>query len=427
MAENKTKLENLESQKISNQILESAQITTDPKTESDSNINSDQSKVYDFMDFKDFRNILILATTLLCLVSLIISAYLIFQLDVLNAKTDQLLQKVNSIVSQQTTNQPLSYSKKTVIESKSNTESNICDKYKSFEIWVGDKGNGDKIFIEGNDTISYEPGDILYCGDQDTSKEPVSKPTTTNGNKPVPVKLASTSFPEISANEFTKWEVGSNYQLSGDLKDVSQLVSQGAKIHLIGSYEAKNGVSLKGRTDVKGNRLGDITINLNANQGKQILFLSSYEPVNWIINNESKAEIPYILVSSYYPSFVKYNSESTKIIDMSSVSGSRGRIYFYKDDSEPRYGVKYDEIQREWVCDDKIDPYLSESNFISALMLMKTITSKDYLPYSAQGSYNPESFTIDNETKGNYLSKAQDGGYCYKDSDGKVKQFRAGN
>lgn len=112
-------------------------------------------------------------------------------------------------------------------------------------------------------------------------------------------------------------------------------VPSNARVTAIGVYEGSSGVP-RAPGAGGGNRLGSVRVNVLPGSTPLVLVLSSYEPVNWIINSSGR-KISKILVSGYYDSNV-IGADRTPVIKI-------GNKYAYKLDSN-EYAALKQEVAR---------------------------------------------------------------------------------
>ncbi|MES2584290.1 MAG: hypothetical protein V4627_16320 [Pseudomonadota bacterium] len=125
---------------------------------------------------------------------------------------------------------------------------------------------------------------------------------------------------------------GSRYANNTPAKPVKPLltdVPSNARVSVVGVYEGTNSSATKSASHSPGS----VRINVQPGSTPLVLVLTSYEPVNWLINTNGR-KISRILTSGYYDSTV-IGADSTPVIKI-------GSKYAYKLDSNEYTQLKQD-------------------------------------------------------------------------------------
>ncbi len=211
-------------------------------------------------------------------------------------------------------------------------------------------------------------------------------------------------------------------------------ISPTAELHGIGVYEGGDNESnctltsnpnRETKTPIASpcyqeHQQGNVDVKISKTNRSLVLFLTAYEPVKWNIIQEPGVKIEYIILSGYHSQDVAGISPTIPILKRSYKEADIDYFYVYNDDSQPRYLARYDEQQKKWVCSEREAP--QDSNYLRTARRLQEITGLDIA--SIQGSYERKAFEIGDSTKGNYLVRAREGGYCYRNAAGELEEGR---
>lgn len=148
------------------------------------------------------------------------------------------------------------------------------------------------------------------------------------------------------------------------------------------------------------------------------LILSAYNQVEWVLDIDPGINIEEVILFGYYPQKLRSNVQITET-NLSDYAKTHEYFLAFRDDRSQKYEKDRIESSDGPFCTEIKSPVGSELS--TALKRIKELTGSTNP--SLQGKYEGAEFEISDSTTGNLLPIENDGGYCYRDSDGVIKRL----
>lgn len=195
------------------------------------------------------------------------------------------------------------------------------DSYNFYGEWEGEVVVNNETEINANFDLSWS--DVSFYVDDTLILK------WNNSNKIIPLSLA-TGTHNIRIEYHNHWHTTgfnvsfTNYRKSDTSEDISGIMSDNAQISYIAAHESS----------WNNSKYNEIEITLPAGDTPHVLFLSSYNAVNWIINNPYNASLEGVVFYSYGPGSTVSNAADAFIIEASNLT------YDFRDSAKQAADVK---------------------------------------------------------------------------------------
>ena len=128
-----------------------------------------------------------------------------------------------------------------------------------------------------------------------------------------------------------------NYTKTDVSKDISSNINGATQISYIVTYDVDTGTS----------RYNEVEITLPQTDRPQLLFLSSYDAINWVINNPYNTELQGVVFNSYGPGTTVSNTGNAFVLEATDLSRDEGDFTKAKTDIASMTGREPDYIFSE--------------------------------------------------------------------------------
>jgi hypothetical protein len=213
------------------------------------------------------------------------------------------------------------------------------DSHNLYATWEGNITANEDTTLNANFDVSWS--DVsFYLDDLLVSK-------WANSDKVIPLTL-ETGEHTVRIEYHNHWHTTgfnasfTNYTQTDTSEDLSALVTETTQISFIDAYEADTGNS----------RYNEVVITLPEGSRSHILFLSSHDAVNWVINNPYDVDLPAVVFNSYGPGTTVTNAGDTLILHATDLRRYGGMNHGAEADVASMTGREPDYIHTDYAMGD---------------------------------------------------------------------------
>jgi len=177
------------------------------------------------------------------------------------------------------------------------------DSYNLYATWEGEVEINEATEINASFDVSWS--DVaFYIDDVLVSK-------WANSNKIIPLNLAMGTH-TIRIEYHNHWHTTgfnvsfTNYKRTGVTQDLSAMISDSAQINYLSAYSIA--------TSASRSKYNEVQITLPQSSRPQVLFLSSYAAINWVIHNPYNTKLEGVVFKSFAPGSTVSNTDNAFIL-----------------------------------------------------------------------------------------------------------------